>query len=72
MYYMGFTWESFYPRCMTVEERKWFIKRMNEEVERNKGNGVPTKDPSSYTPELKQLTGNYKPFSPNARSARLS
>jgi hypothetical protein len=67
---MGFTWESFFPRPITVEERKWFVKRMDQEMKRNKDSDVPTKDPISNTPDIKQLTGNYKPFTPNPRMVR--
>ena len=82
MYYMGFTWESFDLGPLTVEQRKWFIGRLNKEITmahggengvEGEGNGdIPTKGAHHNTPDLRQMVGRTKPFNSNPRTQRFT
>jgi len=76
MYYMGFTWESFGMGPLTTAQRRWFVGRLNDEIERSnknpEANEIPTKSPMHNMPDVRQMMGKMKPFTPNARMQRAS
>ena len=74
MYYMGFAFRDFGLGPLTTSQRRWFVHRLNEEIERAKKAEVdiPTKAPIHNDPGTRELTGKFKQFTPNARIQRFS
>jgi hypothetical protein len=80
MYYMGFTWESFGLGPLTTPQRKWFVGRLNREIEnslKNKENngddGTPPTKAAHHNPsDVASMMGKLKPFNKNPRTNRLT
>jgi hypothetical protein len=74
MYYMGFTWESFGLGALTTEQRRWFVGRLNKEIEQKINNGntedIPTKGAHHNQPDIREMAGRFKPFNQNPRTSR--
>lgn len=70
-YYGGFQWNEFYH--FPVSYRRWLIKRIEKEIQRatEKDGDIPDKTLEHNTPQLRQLTGKFKPFV-NAKNHRFT
>lgn len=77
MYYMGVTWESFGLGIMDLEQRRWFVERLNKEIEMSRGKDgqnstgdIPTKAAHMNDPQTREMLGKAKPFNRNPRTQR--
>ena len=77
MYYMGVTWESFGLGIMDLEQRRWFVERLNKEIEMARGKDgqnstgdIPTKSAHMNDPQTREMLGKVKPFNRNPRTQR--
>lgn len=72
MYYAGWSWESFLN--FPIEYRRWLISRINKEISRatEEKHDIGDKSPPHNTPEIRQMAGMAKQFTPNAKMQRFS
>jgi hypothetical protein len=71
MYYMGMEFNTLWN--MPVKMQKWFLKRMDEEITRavESKQDLPTKGAHHNSPDLRQMTGQFKTFGQNPRTQKI-